>query len=83
MVTKTFYFVLKRDEIKPRSPFSTETDNFYCLEAPGSTWPASVGFLGLPGLLFLVVPSRNCSQHPKIAIYLLNGDKGTVDATVS
>ena len=34
---------MESGEIKSRSPFSTETDTFYCL------WPAAVGFLGLPG----------------------------------
>ena len=41
--------VMKSGKIKSRSPFSTETDGFYYLEAPGSPWPAAVGFLGLPG----------------------------------
>ena len=47
--TRKFYFFMESGEIKSRSPFSTETDTFYCLEAPGSPWPAAVGFLGLPG----------------------------------
>ena len=49
IVTKTFYYVLKSGEIKSRSPFGTEPDHFYCLEAPGSLWPAAVGFPGLTG----------------------------------
>ena len=40
---------MESGEIKSRSPFSTETDTFYCMEALGSPWPAAVGFLGLPG----------------------------------
>ena len=36
-------------EIKSRSPFSTETDDSYCLEALGSLWPVAVVFPGLPG----------------------------------
>ena len=36
-------------EINSRSPFSTETDDSYCLEALGSPWPVAVGFPGLPG----------------------------------
>ena len=35
--------------LKSRSPFSTETDIFYCLRAQGRSWAAAVGFLGLPG----------------------------------
>ena len=49
IVPNTLFFVIESGEIKSRSPFSTETDTFYCLEAPGSPWPAAVGFLGLPG----------------------------------
>ena len=48
IVTKTFNFFVESGEIKSRSPFSTETDTFYCLEAPGSPWPAAAGFLRLP-----------------------------------
>ena len=43
-----FFFVMKSGEIK-KSPFSTETDNFYCLETSGSQWPAAVGLQGLAG----------------------------------
>ena len=49
LVTNTFYFVLKSGEIKSRSPFHAVTDWNYCPEAPGSPWPATVGFLGLQG----------------------------------
>ena len=49
IVTNTFNFIMESDKIKSRSPFSTETDTFYCLEAPGSPWPQVMGFLGLPG----------------------------------
>ena len=40
---------MENSEIKSTSPFSTETEDFYYLEAPGSPWPAAVGFPGLPG----------------------------------
>ena len=36
IVKNMFFFVMKSGEIKKRSPFSTDTDQFYCLEAPGS-----------------------------------------------
>ena len=49
IVTKAFFTFMESGEIKSRSPFSTDTDTFYCLEAPGSPWPAAMGFLGLPG----------------------------------
>ena len=49
IVINTFYFVIKSGEIKSRSPFHAVTDWFYCPEAPGSPWPAAVGFLGLQG----------------------------------
>ena len=49
LLEKHSIFFIESGEIKSRSPFSTETDTFYCLEAPGSPWPAAVGFLGLPG----------------------------------
>ena len=32
--------------IKIRRPASAETDNFYCLEAPGSPWLQATGFRG-------------------------------------
>ena len=34
IVTKTFYSFMESGEIKSRSPFSAETDTFYCL-GPG------------------------------------------------
>ena len=37
---------MESGEIKSRSPFSTDTDTFYCLEAPGSPQPQATGFLG-------------------------------------
>ena len=49
IVTETFNFFIKSGEIKSRSPFSTETGTFYCLEAPGSLWSVAAGFLGLAG----------------------------------
>ena len=36
-------------DFKIRSPTSAETDQFYCLEAPGSPRSQDRGFLGLPG----------------------------------
>ena len=35
--------------MKSRSPFHAVTDWIYYPEAPGSPWPAAVGFLGLQG----------------------------------
>ena len=52
IVTKTFYFVLKRGEIKSRIPFSTEIDHFYCLEARRLRPWASRGFQAVKVISF-------------------------------
>ena len=46
---KLYHLFLKSGEIKKRSHSHAVTDWVYCLEPPGSPWPAAVGFPGVPG----------------------------------
>ena len=52
IVTKKFYFFMESGEIKSRSPFSTETDTFYCLEVSGLQLLASRGFQAVKCISF-------------------------------
>ena len=68
---KTFYIFMESGEIKSRSPFSTETDTFYCLEAPGSLWPVAVGFQAVKCISFCTGETSYFNINTGVIIHLL------------